>query len=142
MELKVNPENIGKKVLVLDLDETLFHCEQTRLNEEDIEIDITDYVMQRLGVSGYTGYTGTTGMTGPGDTGWTGYTGYTGYTGSTGYTGWTGDKGANYAGSYNSNLTYKNSDNDYQTQVVVHNNVTHIHVFALTIHDSLLTFKI
>lgn len=38
--LKVHPENIGKKVLVLDLDETLFHCEETRNSPDDIEIEI------------------------------------------------------------------------------------------------------
>lgn len=31
---------MGKKVLVLDLDETLFHCEEHRVNEDDFEVDI------------------------------------------------------------------------------------------------------
>ena len=40
VDLKVAPHNMGKKVLVLDLDETLFHCEEHRMSEEDFEVDI------------------------------------------------------------------------------------------------------
>jgi predicted enzyme involved in methoxymalonyl-ACP biosynthesis len=41
VHLKIAPENFGKKVLVLDLDETLYHCEETRMSPDDMEIDIS-----------------------------------------------------------------------------------------------------
>ena len=40
VNLPVKPENVNKMVLVLDLDETLIHCEKTRMSSEDLETDI------------------------------------------------------------------------------------------------------
>lgn len=40
VQLPLTEENANKKVLVLDMDETLIHCEETRMSQDDIEIDI------------------------------------------------------------------------------------------------------
>lgn len=36
VQLPLTAENASKKVLVLDMDETLIHCEETRMSEDDI----------------------------------------------------------------------------------------------------------
>lgn len=41
VEVPMRGDNIGKKTLVIDLDETLFHCSEERNNPEDIEITIS-----------------------------------------------------------------------------------------------------
>jgi CTD small phosphatase-like protein 2 len=41
VDVPIFKENVGKKTLVIDLDETLFHCSEERNNPEDIEITLS-----------------------------------------------------------------------------------------------------
>jgi TFIIF-interacting CTD phosphatase-like protein len=40
VQLPLAEENVGKRVLVIDLDETLIHSEESRMSAEDIEVEI------------------------------------------------------------------------------------------------------
>jgi len=40
VRLPVHPDDMFKKTLVLDLDETIIHCDEDRLSDKDITISL------------------------------------------------------------------------------------------------------